>query len=73
MTPAQLGMVLLLSSLTSVQTPSTTEIQNVYSDAHALYIDLHEHPELSGHEVQTSTKLAEPLRAAGYEKWKAGL
>jgi len=30
-------------------------------------MDLHEHPELSGHETQTAEKLASRLRAAGYE------
>src|SRR5205807_2777554 len=34
---------------------------------HAFYLNLHEHPELSGHEAQTAAKLAEHLRAADYE------
>ena len=43
------------------------EIDSVYPQAHELYLDLHEHPELSGHEAQTASKLAQRLRAAGYE------
>jgi amidohydrolase len=59
--------VLLLSSIALGQNADRGEIQGVYSDAHALYLDLHAHPELSGHEAQTATKLAERLRSAGYE------
>lgn len=33
----------------------------------ALYIDLHQHPELSGHEQQTAAKIAAGLRELGYE------
>ena len=57
----------LLGSIAAAQSSGAGEVQNVYSDAHALYLDLHEHPELSGHETQTAAKLAEHLRAAGYE------
>ncbi len=32
-----------------------------------LYLDLHEHPELSGHETETAPKLAAGLRKAGYD------
>jgi len=57
----------LLGSIAAAQSSGTGEVQNAYSDALALYLDLHEHPELSGHETQTAAKLAEHLRAAGYE------
>jgi amidohydrolase len=43
------------------------EVDRVYSDAYALYLDLHQNPELSSHEVQTASKLAARLRTAGYE------
>ena len=43
------------------------EVQTVYPDAHALYVDLHQHPELSSHETQTAAKLAGRLRSLGYE------
>ena len=49
------------------QTSSSKEVEGVYSDAHALYLDLHQNPELSGHETQTATKLAASLRSAGYD------
>ena len=39
----------------------------MYSDAHAFYLDLHQNPELSGHETQTAQKLAERLRNTGFE------
>lgn len=32
-----------------------------------LYVDLHEHPELSGHEARTASVMAQKLRTAGYE------
>jgi amidohydrolase len=43
------------------------EVQAVYPDARALYVDLHQHPELSSHEIQTAAKLAGRLRSLGYE------
>ena len=43
------------------------EVQAVYPEAHALYVDLHQHPELSSHETQTAAKLASGLRGLGYE------
>jgi amidohydrolase len=46
------------------QTPASKEVDTVYPDAHALYLDLHEHPELSNHETQTAEKLAAHLRSA---------
>jgi len=49
------------------QAPASKEVEAAYPDAHALYLDVHEHPELSSHEVQTAAKLAGRLRALGYE------
>jgi hippurate hydrolase len=43
------------------------EVQAVYPDAYVLYVDLHQHPELSAHEIQTAAKLASRLRSLGYE------
>lgn len=65
--------LLLFSLLTPVsclfaQTKSPAqEADAVYPEVYKLYVDLHEHPELSGHEVQTATKLAAGLRDLGYE------
>lgn len=67
MIPRALFLVLLLSSIAFAQAPTSGEIQSIYPDAQTLYLDLHEHPELSGHETQTAAKIAERLRAAGYE------
>jgi hippurate hydrolase len=67
MTFCKFCTVAVLGSIAAAQSSGTGEVQKVYSDAHALYLDLHEHPELSGHETQTAAKLAEHLRAAGYE------
>ena len=50
------------------QTPANTkEIEAVYPEARALYLDIHQHPELSAHETQTAAKLAGRLRALGYD------
>jgi len=47
--------------------PSADQVNGVYSDVEALYLDLHRNPELSLHEVQTSAKLAERMKTLGYE------
>jgi hippurate hydrolase len=60
-------LLVLLAGIAGAQGPNSKEVENVYPDAHALYVDLHEHPELSGHETQTAAKLAERLRRAGYD------
>jgi amidohydrolase len=44
-----------------------TEVDAVYAQSEALYLDLHQHPELSSHELQTAAKLAGGLRELGYE------
>src|SRR5215469_15450117 len=71
MTPYKLGVVLFLAAIVSAQDQSASdsakEVDSVYSDSHSLYLDLHEHPELSGHEVETAAKVAAVLRKAGYE------
>jgi amidohydrolase len=46
---------------------SSKEVDAVYPAAHTLYIDLHQSPELSSHEIQTAFKLAARLRGLGYE------
>jgi len=43
------------------------EVESVYPDARALYLDLHQSPELSFHETQTAVKLASRLRNLGYD------
>jgi amidohydrolase len=62
-----LPLVLLAVSLWAQAPAVEKEVDAVYPDAHALYLDLHEHPELSGHETQTAAKLAGRFRSLGYE------
>src|SRR6266849_11068212 len=63
--------MLLLASFVasaSAQNPSISkEVETVYPEARALYLDLHQSPELSSHETRTATKLASQLRSLGYE------
>ncbi len=61
-------LIAALSTCAYAQTPSTSkEVEAVYPDAHALYLDIHQNPELSSHETQTAGKLASRLRGLGYE------
>jgi hippurate hydrolase len=55
------------ASQTAWTTPSTAEVDAVYPDIDALYIDLHRNPELAFQEVQTAAKLATLARSFGYE------
>jgi len=66
---ARISACFLLGVLTvaAQQAPLKNEVQGVFPDAKALYVDLHEHPELSSHEERTATLLAGKLRALGYE------
>jgi amidohydrolase len=64
---SKLPLLALLTAFAYAQAPSQKEVEGVYSDAHALYLDLHQNPELSSHEMQTATKLAARLRSAGYD------
>jgi amidohydrolase len=56
-----------LTTLAFAQSRESKEVDAVYPQSYALYLDLHENPELSGHEVQTGAKLASRLRSLGYE------
>jgi amidohydrolase len=58
-----------LTATTYAQIPASQkrEVEAVYPEAHALYLDLHQNPELSSHETQTAAKLANRLRNLGYE------
>ncbi|HEX3353228.1 MAG TPA: amidohydrolase [Terriglobales bacterium] len=60
-------LVALLATLACAQTSAgSREVESVYPDARALYLDIHQNPELSSHEVQTAAKLATHLRDLGY-------
>ena len=43
------------------------EVAAVYAQADALYLYLHQNPELSRHETKTAARMAAELRALGYE------
>lgn len=60
-------LISLASRLAWAQAPSAKEVDAVYPDAHALYFEIHQHPELSSHETQTAATLAAALHKAGYE------
>ena len=64
---SKLLLLVLLTNFASAQTPTPKEIDSVYPEAKAFYLDLHQNPELSAHETQTATKLAARLRGAGYD------
>ena len=44
-----------------------SEINSTYLPSERLYLDLHAHPELSGHETQTAATLASGLRSLGFK------
>jgi amidohydrolase len=62
------GLILtFLAAAAFGQAVASKEVDAVYPDAHALYIDIHENPELSSHETQTAAKIATRLRGLGYD------
>ena len=60
-----LGLCLLMSLYSLAQTAPNVDAN--YPQAESLYLDLHEHPELSLHEVQTAAKIADRLKSLGYQ------
>ena len=66
MQPAHVLLLAILLAAAQAQSPTSREVDAVYPDAQALYLDIHQHPELSSHETQTAAKLASRLRALGY-------
>lgn len=63
---AHITVVLMLAAtLASAQVPQGLE--QTYPAAEKLYLDLHQHPELSLHETETAAKIADRLKALGYE------
>jgi hypothetical protein len=51
------GMALTLGASAQAGVAPTAEANKAYPKAYSLYVDLHQHPELSGHELQTSARL----------------
>lgn len=71
---ALFGSCLLMAAGAAAQTkptawtaPSAEQLNAIYPDVEALYLDLHRNPELSLHEQQTAAKLAERMKGLGYE------
>jgi amidohydrolase len=61
-------LIVAMSACAWAQSPSVfKEVGSVYPEAHALYLDLHQNPELSSQETQTAAKLANRLRSLGYD------
>ncbi len=46
---------------------TSSQVNKIYPDIEALYIDLHQNPELAFHEQRTAAKLAERVKALGYD------
>jgi len=67
MTWARFFICSLLATIAAAQTPTSKEVDAVYADAHTLYLDIHQNPELSGRETRTAATLAARLRSAGYD------
>ena len=67
----RLLLLLLALSVTSWAAepwrPPSTQIDAVYPQVEALYLDLHRNPELSYHEEKTAAKIADQLRKLGYD------
>ncbi|HTC47687.1 MAG TPA: amidohydrolase [Candidatus Aquilonibacter sp.] len=56
----------LTAAAAQAQTADSKDVGAVYPNAYALYLDLHQNPELSSHETQTAAKLAGQLHSLGY-------
>jgi amidohydrolase len=58
----------LFAGFAHAQSPAAVaaEVDAIYPQSEALYLDLHRHPELSLHEQQTAAKLAAGLRGLGF-------
>ncbi len=57
----------LLAAQKAAPNPALAPLDALYPDLEKFYVDLHQNPELSYHEEKTAAKLAERLRALGYE------
>jgi hippurate hydrolase len=67
MTVSRLVVFVALAASAYAQSATSKEVEAVYPDSHAFYLDLHQNPELSSHETQTAAKLASRLRNLGYD------
>ena len=67
MFPAMTLVLLVALSASAQDAALKGQVESVFPDARAMYVDLHQHPELSFHETRTAALLAERLRQLGYE------
>ena len=61
------ALALLLAASSGPTPAAVSGLDSIYPQLDALYLDLHQNPELSGRETKTAAKLAERLRQLGYE------
>jgi amidohydrolase len=64
---AILAVVSVALAADSSSAPALAPLDALYPELDKLYVDLHQSPELSLHEQKTAAKLAERLRALGYQ------
>lgn len=65
--PCSLALIFAATLDAQGNSAVAAEVEGAYSRSAALYLDLHQHPELSFHETATAAKLADELRQLGYE------
>ncbi len=58
------ALALLLAASSGPTPAAVSGLDSIYPQLDALYLDLHQNPELSGRETKTAAKLAERLRQA---------
>lgn len=62
-----MNALLLAVAVAGAPHPALAPLEEIYPSLDALYVDLHKNPELSLQEKETAAKLAERLRALGFE------
>lgn len=62
-----LGAPAFAAEISGPAAPVVSGLAGIYADLDALYIDLHQTPELSLHEEKTAAKIADRLRRLGFE------
>jgi amidohydrolase len=56
-----------LAAVVFAQAPTQDEVDAVFPSARALYVEIHQNPELSGQETKTAERIGGRLRAAGFD------
>src|SRR5258708_20193836 len=59
--------LLAITASAAQSSPLSTQVESVFPDAQALYLDLHQHPELSSHETRPAAELAGRLPPLAYQ------